>query len=202
MLPSLRCLGLVTLTLLASCKSFDPKLLNPTSQTVSSKLPAMENRVQSEATVIVGNGGAVVASGSRDVATFFEREVQEVLTEPYGTKRGYLELKVTTTKQRVGLGWAMLSGFTFCVPNLFGMPFATPQVSVTTQLDVLNGQRQLLATYRADAEAKSVTSIYSSTSYADPARVLYLQAVRQCLDQIKLKMSPDAERLRGQLTGI
>lgn len=182
-----------------SCKSFDPKLLNPTATTVSPKLPAMEGITSRELTVVVTPGQAAVASGSRDLQTLFEREVRETLTNPYGDKKGVLELKVTTTRMRGGFGWAMASGFLLCIPNLFGMPFATPQLQVSTQLDVLDNQRRLLATYRADGEAKGVNSIYSSTSYADPGRVLYIQAVRQCLDQLKIKMQPDLERLHGQL---
>ena len=199
MFSSFRCIQIVVLIALSSCKAFDPKLLNPTPVTISPKLPAMENRVQSEVTVVVAPGGSAVAGGSRDLATLFEREVREVLTDPYGEKRGFLELKVTTTKTQIGIGWAVISGLFVFVPNLFGMPISTPKIAVTAQLDVLDNQHRLLSTYRADGEAKGRTALYSSTSYADPGRVLYVQAVRQCLEQIKTKMQPDIARLQTQL---
>lgn len=194
-----RWVSLLALCCFTSCRSFDPTLLNPTAVALTPKLPAMENRVEPELTVVVVPGGTVVADRSRDVATLFERETREALTEPYGDKRGFLELKVTTIKTQSGLGWALLSGLTVFLPNVVGMPFSRWKITVSTQLDVLDRQRRLLATYRAAGEAKSVGGLYSATNYAEPARVVYLQAVRQSLEQIKTTMQPDLAHLQSQL---
>ncbi|MDF7815904.1 hypothetical protein [Hymenobacter sp. YC55] len=184
-----------------SCKSFDPGLLNPTAVTLSPKLPALENHVRDEldeVTVVIGPGGSVVATSSRDVATLFERETREALTAPYGDKKGFLELKVTPLTTR-GSAWFLVSGLTLFIPNAVGMPLAAWKTTVSTQLDVLDSQRRLVATYRAEGEAKAVWGLFSATNYAEPGRVVYLQAVRQCLEQIKTKMQPDLARLQSQL---
>lgn len=193
---------LLVLLCCASCKAFDPNLLNPTAVVLSPKLPALENRVREEleeVAVMLGPGGSVVTTTrSRDVATFFERETREALTEPYGDKKGFLELKVTPLTTR-GSGWLLLSGVTLFLPNLVGMPLAAWTTTVSTQLDVLDSQRRLVATYRAEGEARAVWSIFSRTNYSEPDRVVYLQAVRQCLEQIKTTMQPDLARLQRQL---
>jgi hypothetical protein len=186
----------------ASCKAFDPTLLNPTAVVLSPKLPALENRVRDEVeevTVLMVPGGSLVTTPrSRDVATLFERETREAITAPYGDKKGFLELKVTPITTR-GLGWLLLSGVTLFLPNLVGMPLSAWRTTVSTQLDVLDSQRRLVATYRAEGEAKAVWSLFSRTNYTEPGRVVYLQAVRQCLDQIKTTMQPDLARLQRQL---
>ncbi|UOQ69024.1 hypothetical protein [Hymenobacter volaticus] len=194
---------LIALLFCVSCKSFDPGLLNPTAVTLSPKLPALENHVRDEldeVTVVIGpdGDGSVVATRSRDVATLFERETREALTAPYGDKKGFLELKVTPLTTR-GSAWLLVSGLTLFIPNAVGMPLSAWRTTVSTQLDVLDSQRRLVATYRAEGEAKAVWGLFSATNYAEPGRVVYLQAVRQCLEQIKTKMQPDLARLQSQL---
>ncbi len=196
----LRSVSLIALLFCASCKSFDPNLLNPTAVVLSPKLPAMEDRVRDEVelTVVIVPGESVVTTRSRDVATLFERETREAITAPYGDKRGFLELKVTPIQTR-GSAWPLVSGLTLFIPNVVGMPLSAWRTTVSTQLDVLDSQRRLVATYRAEGEAKAVWGLFSATNYTEPGRVVYLQAVRQCLDQIKIKMQPDLARLQNQL---
>ncbi|WP_375438253.1 hypothetical protein [uncultured Hymenobacter sp.] len=160
----------------------------------------MEDRVRDEVelTVVIVPGESVVTTRSRDVATLFERETREAITAPYGDKRGFLELKVTPIQTR-GSAWPLVSGLTLFIPNVVGMPLSAWRTTVSTQLDVLDSQRRLVATYRAEGEAKAVWGLFSATNYTEPGRVVYLQAVRQCLDQIKIKMQPDLARLQNQL---
>jgi hypothetical protein len=133
------------------------------------------------------------------VRTLFERQVREVLAEPYGTPRGFLVLHTRRVSARSGLGYALVSGATLGGLNLFGFPFARYQYVVDVQLEVLNARRELVGSYRGQGQAKALGSLYSKTNYAQPDRVLYLQCVRQGLDQILPQLQPEVARLRAAL---
>ncbi|RYU77972.1 hypothetical protein [Hymenobacter persicinus] len=186
---------LLTLSLLSSCRAFDPGLLNPTAETLASRLPTLTPEVQSQRLALSLDPMAVPT----DVRTLFERETREVLTEPYGKPRGFLVLRTRRVSARAGLGFAAVSGLTLGGLNLFGFPWARYQYVVDVQLDVLNLKRELLGSYRGQGQAKATASLYSSTNYTQPDRVLYLQCVRQGLDQIILQLRPETARLQAAL---
>ena len=179
----------------AGCRAFDPALLNPTAETLPVRLPTLTPEVQSERITLTFSPGAVPA----DVRTLFEREVREVLTTPYGPPQGTLLLRTRRVSFRFGPGFGIVSGFTTGVLNLFGFPWARYKYVVETQLDVLNVHRELIGSYRAQGQAKATASLYSRTNYAQPDRVLYVQCVRQSLDQIIPQLRADVPRLQAAL---
>lgn len=188
--------------LLGSCRAFDPKLLEPTAGALTPKLPTATQAAQTDWILLIGApglGSAGPRGGSRDVNTLFEREVRETLTDPYGTPSCYLLLTTTIVSNRAGLGWAIASGATLGGLNLLGMPFSRSVIVVDTKLDVLDRQRRLVGSYRATAEAKALGSFFSSTNYGTPGRVVYLQAVRAGLVQIKPQLQADLPRVQAAL---
>ena len=107
-----------------------------------------------------------------DVRALFERE-SEVLTEPYGKPQGFLVLQTRRVTARAGLGYALVSGLMMGGLNLFGFPWAKHR-------------------YVVDVPT-------SSTNYAQPNRVLYLQCVRQGFDQLMPQLRADVPRLQAAL---
>ena len=119
-----------------------------------------------------------------DVRALFERETREVLTEPYGKPPDFLVLQTRCVTARAGLGYALVSGLTMGGLNLFGFPWAKYQYVVDVQLEVRNLRRELVGTYRGQGPARATGGLSSSTNYAQPDQVLYLQCVRQGFDQL------------------
>jgi hypothetical protein len=186
---------LLTLFLLGGCKAFDPGLLNPIPGPLTTRLPTLTPEVQSQRLLLTLDPMAVPT----DVRTLFERETREVLTEPYGKPRGFLVLRTRRVTASPGLGFTFVSVLTAGGLNLFGFPWARYKYVVDVQLDVLNQKRELLGSYRGQGQAKARAALYSSTNYAQPDRVLYLQCVRQALEQIVPQLQPETARLQAAL---
>ena len=93
------------LLFVAGCRSFDPALLNPTTEILPIRLPTLTPEIQSRRIAPSLDPQAVPT----DVRELFEHETREVLTEPYGNPPGFLVLQTRHVTARVGLSYA--SGF-------------------------------------------------------------------------------------------
>ena len=85
------------------CRFFDPALLNPTAEILPIRLPTLTPEVQSQRIALSFDPQAVPT----DVCALFEREIREVLTEPYGKPPGFLVRQTRRATVRVGLGYAL-----------------------------------------------------------------------------------------------
>lgn len=187
--------------LLSNCKSFDASLLNPTGQPFNPKLPAMEKIVENNMVAIISPNGQIVGANPQDVNTLFDREVSEIMTNPYDTKRGYLVLKVSRISDKAHMGGYLFGVMLLSVPNLLGLPFFSAKSSVEVQVDVLDQNRKLIGSYRASATKKIRTTYYSNNyNFYNTQRVAFLESVKEGLKEVKIKMQPDITRLTSELT--
>ncbi|SDX94800.1 hypothetical protein [Hymenobacter psychrophilus] len=188
------------LSWLTGCRAFDPNLLAPTPGTLVARLPtAAQEAHASWASPYPTSPWE--AGRDRDLNHLFEREVRETLAEPFGEPRCFLLLTTNTLDERSGSGWFMASTMTLGLFNLLGLPYSRNRMLVETRLDVLDQDQNLVGSYRAQADAKALGSIFSPTNYAQSDRVVYLQAVRGGLSQIKAQLAADAPRLQPLLAG-
>ncbi|GAB2966406.1 hypothetical protein GCM10027048_40960 [Hymenobacter coalescens] len=195
-------LVLAAVSLLPACKSFDPRLLEPTPGVLTPRLPTATPAAQTDWIIQLGAPGLGAAGprgGSRDVNTLFEREVRETLTDPYGTPSCYLVLTTTIVDKGSGWGWTVLSVATNGGLNLLGLPYSRTRMTVDVKLDVLDRQRRLVGSYRGQGQAKALGSLFSKTNYISPGRVVYVQAVRAGLQQVKTSLQADMARLQAGL---
>ncbi len=192
---------LVAAVILLGCKQLDPKLLNPTGQPLSNKLPAMESYVENNLVAIVDPNGQTIGANPQDVKTLFDRQATEIITNPYGEKRGYLVLKVNTIKTKLSLWGGLLGMYTVTLLNVCGVPFASAKASVEVQIDIMDAKRRLIGSYRGSGYSKLDQGYYSKTNYnrINLQRVAYLEAVRQGINEAMTKLTPDTERLNTEL---
>lgn len=187
-------LGVLGLT---GCRAFDPALLMPTATPLPVRLPPLTAEVNTSHLRLARVDSQAVAA---DLRTLFAGEVREVLTSPGGSPQGVAVL--TTRRLRYGEGavYTYLSGLTFSTISLLGFPWGRYRCVVDVQLDILNNRRELLGTYYAQGKVKALRGVYTHNNYAQPARVLYLQCVRQGLEQIVLQIPAERAALQQQLT--
>jgi hypothetical protein len=194
-------LGAIYLT---GCKSFDPQLLNPTSKSLESKLPAMENSVENDLStmVIVETTNNSIGPNTQDIKTLFDRQVDEVMTNPYGLKKGYLVLKVTTIEtKRFGYGLVVLSVYLACLPQLFGTPWMGAMSKVEVKLEVLDRNRTLLGAYRGSGRYKHWSGLYKNKyNQRTLQRVSYVEATKQAINEATNKLAAEVDRLNEALT--
>src|SRR6185437_7946123 len=159
---------LIAIIFLSGCKTFDPKLVNPSGDAFSPKLPALEQSVENNTVMIVNAHGDAIGASPLDINTYFEREVDELMTNPYGATKGYIVLKVSNIETRVaGMGFALLGGFTVCIPFFFGVPMRGAKSSVEVEISVLNMKNELLGKYRGSGYRRFYGSLYNGKLYTD-----------------------------------
>lgn len=186
---------LTTVAMLIGCKPFDPKFLNSEGTPFNPKLPAMEKFVENNLVVIVNQSGQAIGANPQDVITVFDREVTEIMTDPYSDKKGIIVLKVNSIENRTNMLGYILGAFIAEVPLLFGAPVATYKSRVEVQIDVMDSNRKLIGSYRGDGYEKLTTGLYRKRNYRQADRVTYLFAVKKAIQDAKTKMTPDLNRL-------
>jgi hypothetical protein len=194
MSKKLLALGVLCLT---GCRAFDPALLTPTSSPLLVRLPPLTAEVNTARLHLARVDSQAVAA---DLRTLFAREVSEVLTSPAGPPQGMAVLTTRRIHYGEGAVYTYLSGLTLTTISLLGFPWGRYRCVVDVQLDILNNRRELVGTYYAQGKVKALQGVYTRNNYAQPARVLYLQCVRQGLEQISLQIPAEQAFLQQQLT--
>ncbi len=183
---------LVTIGLLASCKPFDPKLMQASDYSLSPKLPAMEKQIENNHIFLVTPQGTFIGLSPNDLSTIFDKEITQNITNPYTDKKGYIVLKINTIRDadRMRLG--------VVIPFMF-LGFTTIKhfSDIEVQIDVLNSNRRLIGSYTGTGNCALKNSLYDGYQYLQ--KVTYLTAFRLALEQAKKKMSPDMDRLIKEL---
>jgi hypothetical protein len=194
---------LIALSFFASCKTFDPKYLNPTGAAFSPKLPALENGVENNLVAIIDRQGTIIGATPQDVTTYFDRDVTELMTDPYGNKRGSIVLKVNTINSGMaGFGYFMLGDLTSLgLFWLLGLPYGGGKATVEVEVELNDPNRRLVGKYRGSGHHKMICSLYNGNNYTSPVaqRISYLLAVKDAVADAKTKMMPDLERLNKEL---
>ncbi|HAW51849.1 MAG TPA: hypothetical protein DCX54_05895 [Flavobacteriales bacterium] len=184
------------------CKSFEPTLLNPDGTVFNPKLPSMEAVVENNLVAIVNSGGQTIGANPQDVRTYFDREVKELMTDPYNDKAGVLLLNVNTIENKHQfIGYMMASVYTISLFNVLGGPYSVSKSSVEVEIEVLNKNNRLIGSYRGNGSAKLHQGYYSKTNYnqVDQQRISYLKAVKNAVQDAKSKLIPDLDRLISEL---
>jgi hypothetical protein len=182
------------------CKSFDPNFLNPTGVAFDPKLPAMERSVENNLVAIVSSTGQTYGASPQDARTLFEREVSEIMTDPYSDKKGYVTLKVNTIENKNNLLGIAIGGFLGGVPFLLGVPTEVITSTVEVQIDVMDANRKLIGSYRGSATKKMKNALYNKNgNYRELERVVYLLTVKEAIQIAKTKIRPDVKMLNEKL---
>ena len=196
-------LYLVIILLFFSCKSFDRELINPQNNPLDNKLPAMEVVVKNNLVAIVDQSGTLIGASPEDVHTYFDREVTENLTNPYGEKKGTIVLKVSTIDSKPKGMWLYAFGtvWTLTIANVFGLPMGAHESIVEVDLEIMDFNRRLIGKYRGSGHSRVVKGYYSDQNYRDRdmARASYILAVKDAVEEAKTKLIPDIKRLQSEL---
>jgi hypothetical protein len=188
---------ILSIMLLVGCKAFDASFLQSGEFALSNKLPAMEKEIENNYMFVVSQSGRPLGPSHQDISVLFDKELSEKITNPYTDKKGIMVLKVNTVEHKSNPGIAL---FIPIVGVLTGLPTQVSKSNIEVQIDVLNQNRKLIGRYNGYSNKKMRSSIYKN-AYADPSRVVYLQCVKEAIQQAKKIMEADAERLKQELNG-
>lgn len=212
----------VTVVLFSSCLTIKTSDLRPLNKN-SSLLPALDPKPDIgsfESVFSIGKSVGFSSSLSRttalnvstlkrdarvqDVITIFDREVKDNITQQFGDKKGYIVCKIVSGNLRGGgYGWAILSGMTFLVPNLFGMPFYTYTTSLDVEVEIFDLSNKLIAKYDAQCSNKVKVTLYNGYDgfgeHSSAARISSINAFKGAMEDIKSKIEKDSNILIGLL---
>ena len=97
---------------------------------------------------------------AHDIITLFDQEVRSNIISSDERMQGYLVCKIANGKTERKLGFAVLSGLTFGIPNLFGMPIGRVNTSLELQVAIYNRDKELVKTYTAPCDGRAWIALY------------------------------------------
>lgn len=178
--------------ILTSCKAWDASQIGVKKEPISPKLLTLDKKLEDMA------NATVITSG--DQMKVFSKEVEENLTDPYGDKYGVIIMKQNIIKYKIGIGWALLQGFTAAVPGLFGVPYGGQKYELEIEFRVMDSQNRLIGKYSAIGKGSAKVALYWGYSGQNAARKAYVDALNDAFNQIRPQIQADAARLNEKLS--
>lgn len=195
-------LVLSTLLFMTSCRSFDPALLQSTGDPFQPKLPTLKPIVENNIVAIVSADGSTIQGANPfDVKSYFENEVKDIMTEPYGEKKGVIKLKVQNYEQKIGMPMLIYLPILY-LPTLFGATAYTGHSSVGVEIEVMTPSGRTIGEYTGTGEHKEKGALWKdpkSYKSKDIQRVAYLKSIKKAVQEAKNKMIQDIPRLNNEL---
>lgn len=182
-------LSLILSIVVTNCKPWHISQLSPPNTPITPKLPALQQSSQ----------GILTVSSYQDGQELFSNEVEQNLTNPYGEKYGYIILITNTGNIKWGVGYTIISGATFFVTNLLGLPFSETKLEMEATIEILNSKKELIGRYRAVGKGKAVAALYYGYALTNTFRKAYADALKDAFSQIRPQIQADAERLSNEL---
>jgi len=176
---------------LTSCKSWDASKIGVKKEPIAPKVLTLDKKLEDMA------NATVITSG--DQMKLFSKEVEENLTDPYGDKYGYIIMKQNLIKWKMGIGWALLQGFTAAVPGLFGVPYGGTKYEYEVEFRIMDSQNRLIGKYSAIGKGSAKVALYWGYSGQNAGRKAYVDALNDAFDKIRPQIQADAARLNEKL---
>jgi hypothetical protein len=182
-----------------SCKMIQISSLHP-EVVLSKKLPGLQIINGINKPMTFNYGIYYVNNIYQDADILYTRDIQDNITNSSEEKYGYAEFKTILGQHGyAGWGWAGLSGFTLCIPNLLGMPLGNAKTSLEIELNILNSEKKVIGRYVAEGYAKVPIALYYGYSSVNAIRTANLKALKMALKNINMQVEKDADMLNNKL---
>jgi hypothetical protein len=113
-----------------------------------------------------------------------------------GEKKGKVVCRLVTGDSDKNIGFTILSACTLCIPNLFGMPFISATTNMMVEMDFMDMNNNVVATYKSKShKVKKYAALY--WGYDDCEGVSIAETFKQCLDDINKQIKGDYENLEA-----
>lgn len=222
MKKNLLALLLVSITLVG-CKSYTALETTPTVQ-LPTKLPAMELFLDEASFATVtgystshSTGSAIVpaiggyysslgvaitetstksysSSDLNNVKSLFLANMYKNIVNKVGDKKGKIVCRLVSGKDTENIGFTILSGCLLCIPNIFGMPFMSNTTTMLVELDFLDANNNVVASYQSGQhKVKKYAACY--WGYDDPSEVSIAETFKLCMEDLNEQIKSDYAQL-------
>ena len=152
----------------------------------------------------------------RETMVLFGREVQRNLTNPFGKRKGIIELTITNSNIRITKwGWYFPSLLSFTLLNVFGMPMCYFRTELELSVAIKDKQGNLISSYTGVGKSEVPVAYYygyycsdnlrigraNVTSSHGASRKTNIDAVKMAMQQIKNKINKDYSNIITKLGG-
>ena len=206
---------------MVGCRSYSFMETTPSVE-LAKKLPSMElnldeqsfatvtgiSRTQSTGTTLVdysyslglglglteNSSVSYASSDLNNVKSLYYNNMYKNIISKIGEKKGKVVCRLISGNSKDKYGFTVLSACLLCVPNLFGMPFASNVSDMMVEMDFLDMNNNVVATYQsAKYKLEKYYALY--WGYEDAEEVTIAETFKLCLDDINKQIKSDYDNL-------
>jgi hypothetical protein len=135
----------------------------------------------------------------QDAITIFERDVTDNISNPFGEKKGSITCRIVAGEQSMKDNWVWATAFSAFTLNLFGIPLYSSVTNIDVEVDIYSKNNNLIGKYSATGYSKVWVALYWGYDETSASRKSAYSAFKLALNEIKLKIQDDNERLTLEL---
>lgn len=134
----------------------------------------------------------------QDVLTIAERTLKHSICVPQGDYFGIARLKVSSCSVlNRGLGLLTLSVLSAGLLNVLGMPHSRYEAIIEFELDILDGEGNILNSYVGQGRSTRTKGFYYGGG--DASRTVHAEAVNMALSAIQKQVEKDSQQLTSAM---
>jgi hypothetical protein len=195
---------LIILLLSSGCASVDPKIFKPQEKTTKQILP-LELHIIDKTDI---NNNQFPVNYNEYLKKTIPLETRYIIYNEFlnniktqnNTQYGYAILKMTREGFKMGITFAIISGITLLIPNLFGFPFGSLDLDINMELEILDSNKKSIQKYKAKGSDTEYYALYWGYS-SNPAsvQVLNVKAIKNSLSLLFKDIENDSIQINQKL---
>lgn len=193
-------LAAVTVSTIIGCHTFDPSIMRPSENELNTKLLRLTlNNSRDEIKFADINSLPVNSL----YYTVFERELDNIM-EQSGDYFGAIELVIIYEDLSIGYFWSILSGLTFMIPNIFGMPIGSGSAYLENEFIIYDKEGEVIWKKSYYGKIEKAYSIYSyearfATS-EDAYKEIMITLLKENIEKFKHDLEDDIIKINSTLS--
>ena len=162
---------------------------------------AYDSRLSNTYFLGIGNSTSTIYKDKRvqDAITIFKRDVTDNITTPFGEKKGSITCRVVAGEESMKDPWMWGTAFSLFTLNLLGIPLYSSVTNLDVEVEIYNNKNNLIGKYSATGYSKIWVALYWGYDSFSASRKSAYTAFKMALNDIKLKIQDDNDRLRQEL---
>ena len=174
-------------SILSSCTTYKAFMSEASNDPIGQKLPKMDFEWFT--------GGDVQGANVDFVKNIVRNEISHNMIQSSGQKCGTIEVNCEKLHLKQNLALAALSGGTFLVSNILGMPFTSSNVQMTLAFNIMDVDGNVVDSRKYSVAKKSLLGFY----YGKDASVCMVEATKEIMKRFRDDVNSNSNNLIAKL---
>ena len=171
----------------SSCTTYKAVMAEASKDPLNQKLPKMEFEWFS--------GGDIQGANVDFVKNIVRNEINYNVIKSAGQKAGTIEVNCEKLHLKQNLALTVLSGGTFFIANIFGMPITSTKIDMTLAFNILDANGNVLDSRKYSVNKKSALGFY----YGKDASVCMVEATKEIMKRFRDDINSNSTNLIAKL---